>query len=315
MVHQGALGDFIVSFPVLRSLRSSFVRIDGVCRSEFGRLAAHLAVIDRFHPLEAARFASLYTTESDSRVADLLKSYDHVLLFSFSETLEESVRRVKADAVHRIPPWPRDEEGVHVTEFLFQRLKASRLPLKPGSTAHPASGAPRSDAGHRRTSGSGSRVILCPGAGSRSKRWPLAGFLRLADRLSEMDICPEFVLGPAERDLESVFATGTAAVRRVHRPQGLVQLAQLLQSADGYVGNDSAVSHLAAFLGIPAVVLFGPSNPDRWRPLGTRVIVLKTGGLTDCRLDKAKTGCIDSGCVEQIPPEMVLKSLLGLIHP
>jgi ADP-heptose:LPS heptosyltransferase len=313
VVHQGALGDFIVTFPVLRTLRAAFFRIDGICRAEFGHLAKHLAVMDGFFSQDAARFASLYSEEMDPRVTALLKAYDHVLLFSFSETLEESVRRVKKDTVHRIAPWPREEDGIHVTDFLFHRLKESKLPLKAAPTIDTAMHEPPTPTGTREKPESKPRIILSPGAGSRFKRWPLVGYLKVADRLTEIGLRPEFVLGPAERDLESVFSTGPAFAVPVQRPQSLVQLAGVLQSAGAYIGNDSAVSHLAAFLDIPAVVLFGPSNADRWRPIGDRVTVLQAGAASDVRWDKAKTGYSDAHWLEQIPPAIVLKSIRELI--
>jgi len=33
-----------------------------------------------------------------------------------------------------------------------------------------------------------------------------------------------------------------------------------------YVGTDTAVSHMAAAVGAPAIVLFGPSNSVKWGP-------------------------------------------------
>lgn len=43
-------------------------------------------------------------------------------------------------------------------------------------------------------------------------------------------------------------------------------VACLLASAAAYVGPDTAITHMAAALGIPTVALFGPSNPVKWGP-------------------------------------------------
>ena len=43
-------------------------------------------------------------------------------------------------------------------------------------------------------------------------------------------------------------------------------LACLLNDAALYVGTDTAVSHMAGAVGVPSVVLFGPSNPVKWGP-------------------------------------------------
>ncbi len=46
----------------------------------------------------------------------------------------------------------------------------------------------------------------------------------------------------------------------------LPALGYLLSRAALYVGTDTAVSHMAAAVGAPSVVLFGPSNPVKWGP-------------------------------------------------
>jgi heptosyltransferase-3 len=46
----------------------------------------------------------------------------------------------------------------------------------------------------------------------------------------------------------------------------LPALGYLLSRAVLYVGTDTAVSHMAAAIGVPSVVLFGPSNPVKWGP-------------------------------------------------
>jgi len=53
------------------------------------------------------------------------------------------------------------------------------------------------------------------------------------------------------------------------------QAAALLSRADLYVGNDSGASHLAGAVGARGVVLFGPTQPQQWRPLGGALSVLQ----------------------------------------
>ena len=40
----------------------------------------------------------------------------------------------------------------------------------------------------------------------------------------------------------------------------------ILSRASLYVGTDTAVTHMAAALGVPTIALFGPSNPVKWGP-------------------------------------------------
>lgn len=75
------------------------------------------------------------------------------------------------------------------------------------------------------------------------------------------------VLGPAEVGIETIFReAGVAVIRDLDLPT----VAALARVALAFVGNDSGVSHLAAAVGTSGVVIFGPSDPARWRPIATR---------------------------------------------
>jgi heptosyltransferase-3 len=56
-------------------------------------------------------------------------------------------------------------------------------------------------------------------------------------------------------------------------------ITELLRHCQSYLGNDSGITHLAALLGIPTLVLFGPSDPLIWKPIGPAVTVLKAPNL------------------------------------
>ncbi|MBO0779867.1 MAG: glycosyltransferase family 9 protein, partial [Ktedonobacteraceae bacterium] len=65
----------------------------------------------------------------------------------------------------------------------------------------------------------------------------------------------------------------------------LLELAHHLCQCDGYLGNDSGITHLAALLGLPTLALFGPSDPVTWRPLGCSVSVLSSPELGNLAVD------------------------------
>ncbi|HVA41792.1 MAG TPA: glycosyltransferase family 9 protein, partial [Candidatus Binataceae bacterium] len=132
-------------------------------------------------------------------------------------------------------------------------------------------------------------VLLFPGSGSPHKNWPADRFVALASALAP-PLRALVVLGPAEGAIEPVLmpllvARGIAWLR----DQPLGTIAGLARIADGFVGNDSGVSHLAAAAGAPGVAIFGPTDPDRWRPLGrVRVVrALKLADLTPAEVASA----------------------------
>jgi ADP-heptose:LPS heptosyltransferase len=107
-------------------------------------------------------------------------------------------------------------------------------------------------------------VLIFPGSGSARKNWPLENFVRLATLIAGRTRVIA-VLGPAEREFASPLGAAPVAILR---DLDLSAVAALARIAGAFVGNDSGVSHLAAAAGARGVVLFGPTDSSRWRPLG-----------------------------------------------
>jgi ADP-heptose:LPS heptosyltransferase len=114
-----------------------------------------------------------------------------------------------------------------------------------------------------------------PGSGGRAKNWPAENYLQLARHLAP-SIRVITVLGPAEAHLEDAFAS----LPSISNPT-LGALAGLARLSSAFAGNDSGVSHLAAASGARGVVIFGPTDPARWRPLGKVTVIrrMPLGGV------------------------------------
>lgn len=309
VVHQGALGDFIATFPVLRALGAVFEPLDGVLRNTFGVLAQHLGLIRQHEPLEAARFATLYSPPLDPAVEKLLGSFQSILLFSLSETLEASVRTA-ARRVFRIPPWPAAHERTAVARFLARQVMESGLfnaKQRRDFESALTDGKPPAPVENRR------RIILAPGAGSPKKRWPLSHFLALAEALSRKNYRPEILLGPAETDIEKLLSRSGCGRPLQIRPKTLVALVECLSDAGGFIGNDSAAGHLAAFIGLPTVAIFGPSDPLRWKPWGPCVRVVQSKSDCSPSFENRRPPCeFPESCMERIEPAQVLQAFCQL---
>lgn len=113
----------------------------------------------------------------------------------------------------------------------------------------------------------GRRLALGVGAGVESRIWPQKRFLDLA-RCLERDFSSVVLLGgPADRKrgmhiagllrLPCLDLTGRTS---------LLQAGAVLAQTRAFVGNDSGLGHLASAVGTATLVVFGPGNPDRYRP-------------------------------------------------
>ncbi len=108
------------------------------------------------------------------------------------------------------------------------------------------------------------RLVMSPSASRPSKRWPLENFASLAERLSQRwDIA---VIFESERLFDDkVWQKGRlAASARLFETPALSDAAGLLSLADGFVGGDSGIKHMAAALGVRTVTLFGPESVGEW---------------------------------------------------
>ena len=92
----------------------------------------------------------------------------------------------------------------------------------------------------------------------------------------------------------------------LHRPADVLELAALFRTAAAYIGNDSGATHLAAWLGLPTVAVFGPSDPLRWRPFGVAVaVVAPPRACTPC-FETAAENCGDRDCLAEIDAAEVI---------
>ena len=308
IIHQGALGDAVLAFPAVTALRKKFNRIDMLCQGQIGKLAAKLGLADKAYPLEAAYFASLFSESADDKIKDILSGYSAILLFSFSSELENRVNQISGYPCCRIPPRPAAEDKIHVTEFLYKHILNCGL-IETGSLENNIFSLPGKQTTATRMPIDTARIIIHPGAGSRRKRWPLAHFLNLAELLINRGLQPQFVCGPAEPDLAAELRNQN---RPVHNSDELTDLVDLLGFAGGYIGNDSGVSHLAAYLGLPSVIIFGPADPVRWKPPGSRVQIVRPE--LDCLpcFEIEPENCTDPRCLTDASPEFIFKSFMGI---
>jgi heptosyltransferase I len=142
-------------------------------------------------------------------------------------------------------------------------------------------------------------AILNPGAGWGAKRWPAERYGEVARELAEAGITPMVNYGPGEEDLfRAVLA---ASGGRARPTKGTISdLIALTRRARLFIGGDTGPLHLAAALRIPVVAIFGPTDPARNGPYGTRSIVLRSAEsvTSHARRAEAEEGLLAIGSDE-----------------
>ena len=85
----------------------------------------------------------------------------------------------------------------------------------------------------------------------------------------------------------------------------LTQLIALTRRARLFIGGDTGPMHLAAALGVPVVAIFGPTDPARNGPFGTRSIVLRSPvqqHQLPAMYPSRMTACLKSAPGKWLPP-------------
>lgn len=140
------------------------------------------------------------------------------------------------------------------------------------------------------------------------KEWPPEHFRAVIERLAAAGHQLVLTRGPGDADRERVAAMAGAAPAAQLVDAGVLnfgQLAGLLRGAALYIGPDTSVSHLAAACGAPVLVIFGPTNPQRWAPwpAGTQPVVFqrraevqRVGQVTMMQAELPCVPCGKAGC-------------------
>jgi ADP-heptose:LPS heptosyltransferase len=68
----------------------------------------------------------------------------------------------------------------------------------------------------------------------------------------------------------------------------LEEVAEEVRRCRILIGNDSGITHLAAYWGTPTAALFGPTDPKVWGPIGRRVSILQKPSLKDISVDEVR---------------------------
>jgi ADP-heptose:LPS heptosyltransferase len=114
-------------------------------------------------------------------------------------------------------------------------------------------------------------VVVHPGARLASRRWPVERFAQVADALARRGFRILATGAPDEAYLVArLVAAMTQPARDLAGRTSLGGLAALLRRASLVVCNDTGVSHVAAAVGAPSVVICSGADPVRWAPLDDR---------------------------------------------
>jgi ADP-heptose:LPS heptosyltransferase len=315
VLHPGGLGDIILSLPAINLLRNKFPSFRITIAGNVDHLVPVVSgYAESVLSLSTLPLHHLYAHGSlPEAEVRFWKSFDRIV--SWTGALDPEFIR-KFGEIHPnvcISSWrPAPGEVRHVSQLFVDSLEGW---IPSGTRPEPACillDAELRNEGKQWLidhgwNGQDLLTALHPGAGSETKRWPLTRFIDLAQHLAFQEKRkPLIIEGPAEPGLakeitQALPETAAIPIQSVN----LNLLAAVMKQCRAFIGNDSGIAHLAAALNLPSIVLFGPTLPQHWAPLGRHVVVLKNPHGCE--------GCNSSGdnhtCLENITLEEVIRNL------
>jgi ADP-heptose:LPS heptosyltransferase len=274
VIFPGALGDLMCLMPALAAIsrRHPGASIELMARLELARLVAGRSVVARAHSIDAREVGDLFTDEQEEKGRRFFGEFDRVYSFFASDDPRFRARLSAAtDAEVSFHPFRPGDDG-HVSVGYLRAIDEHASPidarLEPTSndlaTASRVLAQSKCDAANL--------IVIFPGSGSPAKNWPVEKFLKVSvmqPSTLKNRASVAVILGPAETSIEPIFReAGVTVLKDLDLPT----VAAIARIAIAFVGNDSGVSHLAAAVGASGVVIFGPTDPARWRPLGSGTI-------------------------------------------
>lgn len=276
MIRGGAIGDFILTLPAIAALRRQFpeAHLEVLGYPHIIQLALAGGLVDRAQSIEARALAGFFARHGqlEEDLADYFSEFDIIIsyLYDPDDIFRTNIARCSPAQFIVGPYRPNERERLHATKVYLQPLE--RLAI------FEADHLPRLSVNSRPSTLN--QIALHPGSGSEKKNWPEE---KWADLLQHLVNSTHFDLlligGEAEGErLQRLAAALPPRRTRVAQSLPLAELAGLLQQCSAFVGHDSGISHLAAALGLPGVVLWGNSSEQIWRPPHDQVVILKNPG-------------------------------------
>ena len=144
-------------------------------------------------------------------------------------------------------------------------------------------------------------VLINPGAGWGAKRWPAERYAEVVNGLAGRGLRMLVNAGPGEEALADAIVQGSGGTA-TQLTCSVAQLIALTRRIALCIAGDTGPLHLACALGRPVVGIYGPTDPSRNGPFGTRFRVLRS---PESRRDHKRHAEPEAGLLTIQPEDVV----------
>ncbi len=304
------IGDCILSLPVLDALKENFPR-------------AEITVLSGPRPKEIFQdnphIKKLIIFDKRSGIKEKIKLFNALRKerFDMIIDLRNSFLGAILPARHKISPFLGIPKHItHMRERHLFRLQSLNPEFKtPGGNRANSIYIKPEDEGYinnilkeNNIKEGDTIIVVAPGARSHTKRWGQDKFMEVIPSLIREFGAKIILAGDKADAINNKYIAEHLGhqVLDLSARTNIAQLASLLKKSRLVITNDSAILHIAGYLGIPTLAIFGPTNEIKYGPWpGISSIVKKDIFCRPCEKAQCKFGTLK--CLQLIGTEDVLK--------
>ncbi len=303
LIRGGAIGDFILTLPALKSLRDAcpHAPIEILGYKHIAVLAENRFYAQAVRSIEYGPLSSFFAKNSElpAELANYFARFDLIIsyLYDPDRIFEKNLRRCGVENL-LCGPSKIVESGEHAARQLAQPIEHLGIRVSDLAERIFLSLEDRQFAREFLQNLQQPILAIHPGSGSAEKNWPLKNWMQLFSRNDGFSLA-ENIAGQPRKVSSLVVISGEADKAqtellerawknreiRFAKNLPLPHLAAVLERSI-FIGHDSGISHLAAAAGANCVLLFGPTDPNVWAPRNKNVRVLRaqSGKLSDLEI-------------------------------
>jgi heptosyltransferase-2 len=322
------IGDTILTVPFLRNLRHSFpdAQIDVLVGPQSGEVLQGCPFVNRFITFDTTRFHKYDKGEGEAKsfwsYAKELRKEKYDLVFVLKRSWSSAFLALLTGAKYRIGyategrqilltkgvPW---NKHIHEVDSTLEVLSGANLPIQDRfldawiseeEDKSICAKAPELSRGK-------TKVLIHAAAAHPDKMYPLDRWAEVMKLLAPQLNC-DFYFSGAEQDYSLYEELQTLACIKGFNLAGKLSLREsmaLYRRMNVALCVDSGPAHLSAAVGVPTVALFGPTDPERWRPYGDSHLALYNSELS-CRPCNYNKTCQNRECLTEFRPAKIAEA-------
>ncbi len=298
IIQPGAIGDCILTIPLASFLKNilNFGYVDFLGHTDYIGFFPGRTSVDKVSSIDLMDIHRFFMDSSEFVLEDrdpLIKAFSEYLWIisfmgdsesNFEKNLIFTINCNQTSEVITLSPKPLAETTEHITDYFIRQLidqcgLSLKSPYLYNQDCHIKPTKEDIAKGKNLLWEFGLEpqkklVIIQPGGGALNKCWYVENYLSIVNKLRAKNIQVVFLLGPTEMEKfskETIQSLTNATKCIMELP--LADISQIMTCTNAFLGNDSGITHLAASMGVNSIVVFGPTNPNIYKPNGPNIKV------------------------------------------